>query len=79
MNIKEFAYGRGFCDALFKVAEDLHTQAHVEFDKHGNLDPRGLAFFETYKVITQEATKVELDIERQWRESHPDEPNSAAE
>jgi hypothetical protein len=79
MKRTEFAYGRGYCDALFRVAQDLHTQAHAEMHKRGNMDPRGLAFMETYKVITEEATKIELDIERQWRESHPDEPNSAAE
>lgn len=72
MNSKEFAYGKGYVDALHKVAEDLHTQAHIEFDSRGSGDARGLAFFETYKIIKENADKVEADIDRQWKESHPE-------
>ena len=57
----EYAYGRGYTDALERVAEDLHTQSHTEFDTNGNGDPRGLAFYETSEVLRTHAKAIRLD------------------
>lgn len=57
----EFAYGRGYTDALEKVAADLHIQYHTETDKNGNGDIRAMAFFEVAKVLEDNAKAIRLD------------------
>lgn len=71
METTELAYGQGWVDCMRKVAEDLHVQAHRELDANGNGDPRGVAFYQTYELLIEEADKIEADIARQWREAHP--------
>jgi hypothetical protein len=72
MDKTELAYGQGYVAAMRKIAEDLHTQAHLEMDAKGNGDARGVAFYQTYELLLQEAKIIEDDIQRQWRAEHPE-------
>lgn len=57
----EFAYGRGYTDALEKVAQDLHTQYHVEVEKRGSGDPRAIAFYELSTILKENASAIRKD------------------
>lgn len=73
MNDQEYAYGRGYVDALMRVSDDVHQQAHQEQHKSGNQkDPRARAFFDLAKTLKDNAQLVKDDIEQRYLEANKD-------